>query len=291
MQEIANMYTGATSCGSERGPADPLQGASFDQPVISQAASQAASQGVFSTMMAASKHSSKPVAPSSSSIPASTEDICCRTQEEQLLARIFASQASSSAVAVVPLGSNSQPRRACSTSAQPVSPSRSLWACAGHSDPPGCRLQERVQKRKAEAATQAEVVKQQRAEQLRVQQCKKITVPDVSMQSSHSEAQQTALAGLSTVGDVDRFSNSRCSAEAADCIVLTSSPGNTHNMPSEGRCTSSQCFQPVVQHASAQTMDPMKRMRLQALQQELKAARQTVADLERMIKAEELVST
>ena len=292
-----HVNTGATSCGLEPGLVEPSQAASvLSQPVISQSTSQAANQGVFSTMMAASKYKSKPVALSSSGNPASAEDTCCRSQEEQLLARIFASQASSSAVAVVLSGSSSQRLRACSTQAQPVSPSCSLWACAGRSDPPGCRLQERVQKRKAEAAMQAEVVKQQRAEQQRAEQQRaeqqrfqqSNNTPDVALQSSQSDMQRTALCELSKDDDVSRCSKSTSSAEAADCTVLTSPPGNTDNNSNEGRCMSSQPVQPALQQAYTQTMDPMKRMRLQALQQELKAAKQTVADLELMIKAEEL---
>ena len=296
MQVIVNMYAGATpTCGMEQGLVDPSQGASIlSQPVVSQPASQAASQGVFSTMMAASKDKSKPAALSSSGIPASSsslppaEDTCCRSQEEQLLARVFASQASSSAAAVVLSGLSSQGLRAGSTQAQIMSPSRCLWGCAGRSDPPGCRLQERVQKRKAQAALQAEVVKQQRAEQLRLQQC---TAPDVALLSSQCEAQRSASHDLSTVDDVDRFSASRCSAEAADCIVLTSPHEHACDQSSTGRCMSSQPSQYVLQLASARSLDPVKRMRLQALQQELKAARQTVADLERMITAEALSSS
>ena len=132
---------------------------------------------------------------------------------------------------------------------------------------------------------QAEVVKQQRAEQPRLQQC---SAPDVARPSSQSEAQHTALHELSILDDVDRCSKSRCSAEAAECIVLTSPHEHAHEKSSEGRCLSSQPSQYVSQQTSIQTMDPAKRMRLQALQQELEAARQTVADLERMIKAEEL---
>ena len=279
MPVIANMYAGPFI--PERGPVETSQGLSaLSQPAISQPASQAASQGVFSTMMAASKQKSKPVAPSSMGIPA--EDTSCRSQEEQLLARIFASQAPPSSAAVVL--SSSQRLRACSTQAQPVSPSGSLWACAGGSNPPGCRLQERVQKRKAEAAMQAEVVKQRRAEQLQVQQC---NAPDAALLASQSEGQHTALHEVSAVDDVDRCSKARCSAEAADCIVLTSPYQYAHETSREGRCLS-QPSQHVSQEISARTMDPVKRMRLQALQQELKAARQTVADLERMIKAEEL---
>ena len=286
MHVIANMYAGVGPCRLGRGLVDPLQNASaHSQPVSSSPACQAASQGVFSTMMAASKQKSKTVAPSSSDIPASADDTWCRSQEEQLLARIFASQASPSAAAVVL--SSSQRLRACSTEAQPGSLSRSLWACAGRSDPPGCRLQERVQKRKAEAAMQAEVVKQQRAEQLRLQQC---NLSDVTLLASQSEAQHTALCDLSTTAadEIDSFSKSRCSAEAADCTVLTSPHEHAHGKSVEGRCLSSQLSQHVSQQTSARTMDPVKRMRLQALQQELKAARQTVADLERMIQAEEL---
>lgn len=237
-------------------------------------------------MMAASKHKSKPAAPTASGLPLSAEDTCCsRSLEEGLLARIFASRASSSAaVAVVLPGPGSQGLRAGCSQAQPVSPSRSLWACAGRDDPPGCQLQSRVQKRKADAVMQAEVVKQQRAQQLRLQ------APDVSLASSQSEPHHSALCepSIVAVDGVDSFSKSGASAEAADCIVLTSPHDCAHGKSSEGRCLSSQPSQSVSQRASAQTMDPVKRMRLQALQQELKAARQTVVDLERMIKAEEL---
>lgn len=268
---------GATSCGLEQGLVDPSKGASVVlQPAISQSASQAASQGVFSTMMAASKQKSKPAAPVASVTPASAVlavDICCRTREEGLLARVFAPPATSLAARVVLSGPCSQRLKEASSQAQPVSPSRSLWVYAGRSDPPGCQLQERVQKRKAEAAMQAEVVKQQRAEQ-------PCNAPDVSLPSS-----QSALHVPSSV-DNDQFG--KCSAEAADCIALISPHENAHDKSSEGRCMSSQPSQPVVQQASVRTMDPVRRMRLDALQQELRAARQTVCDLERMIEAEEL---
>ena len=283
-------YAGIAPCALQQGPVDPSQCASvISHPAISQPASQAAaSQGVFSTMMAASKHKSKSAAPAVWSVPPPAEDTCCsRSQEEGLLARIFASQASSSAGAVILSAPRSQGLRAGCSQAQPVSPSRSLWACAGRDDPPECQLHSRVQKRKAEAVMQAEVVKQQHAQQLRLQHCK---APDVSLASSQSELHPTALCEPCTVAvdDVDSLSKSRCSAEAADCIMVTSPHECAPEKLSEGRCLSSQPSQSVSQRASAQTMDPVKRMRLQALQQELKAARQTVADLERMIKAEEL---
>ena len=267
-----NVCAGATSCGLEQGLVDPSKGAS----VVLQPASQAASQGVFSTMMAASKQKSKPAAPVASVTPApavSAVDICCRTREEGLLARVFAPPATSSAARVVLSVPCSHRLKEASSQAQPVSPSRSLWVYAGRSDPPGCQLQKRVQKRKAEAAMQAEVVKQQRAEQ-------PCNAPDVSLPSS-----QSALHVPSSV-DNDQFGN--CSAEAADCIALISPHENAHDKSSEGRCMSSQPSQPVAQQASVRTMDPVRRMRLDALQQELRAARQTVCDLERMIKAEEL---
>lgn len=86
----------------------------------------------------------------------------------------------------------------------------------------------------------------------------------------------------------ERLTKSECSAEAADCTILEPVQVDAYDNLNDGRGTSSQPAQCVLQQTSARTMDPVKRMRLQALQQELKAAKQTVADLERMIKAEEL---
>lgn len=247
------------------------------QPLASQPASQAGSQGVFSTMMAASKQKSKGAALSASDATALMAS-CCRSQEEALLARVFASVLPPAA----PSGVNTQRLQEGCSQAQCVSPRRSLWVCAGRSDPPGCRLQERVQKRKAEAAMQAEAVKKQHAQQMH--QC---SAPE-QLPSCHAEVQHVSLLEPCSMDNPERLPHPGSSAEAADCIILDSVQDDACGKLIEGKCMLSQPAQCVLQQASARTMDPVKRMRLQALQQELKAARQTVTDLERMIKAEEL---
>ena len=267
------------------GLAETSQGAlAMIQPVESQPASQAASQGVFDTMMAASKQKkSKGPAPLASGITALAQS-CCRSQEEALLARIFASQAAAVTPLATAAGLCAQRLAEGCSQAQCVSPRRSLWVCAGRSDPPGCRLQERVQKRKAEAAAQAEVVRKQQVEQ-RMQKC---NAPSQLLPSGRAEVQRIASQELCSMDSLERLSKSGCSAEAAEGTTLASCQDDAHEKSSEGRCMPSQPAQSVSQQASARTMDPVKRMRLQALQQELTAARQTVADLERMIKAEEM---
>ena len=73
----------------------------------------------------------------------------------------------------------------------------------------------------------------------------------------------------------------------ADCIILTSSSDTVHANHTDvfpSVSLTPQVDVSVSQPMTTQTMDPMKRMQLQALQQELTAAKQTVADLERMIR-------
>lgn len=279
------MPAGATSSAVEAGLAEPPQSASVvTQPVASQPASQAASQGVFDTMMAASKQKSKGPAASASGPTASTSS-CGRSHEQALLARVFASQAA----AVLPpavLSSLCVQRIAeGSSQARCVSPTRSLWVCAGRSDPPACRLQDRVKKRKTEAAVQAEVLKKQHVEQ----QTQQYGVPEQSSASSLADVQHTAFCEPCSLYTQDRVGKSGCSAEATERTVLASVQDDVHDKANQGTCMlSQQPAQPVLQQASTRTVEPMKRMRLQALQQELTAARQTVADLERMIKVESL---
>lgn len=287
-QNNSNYPAGAAAASLCGNPGEP----STSQPAaaMSQMASQAASQGVFSSMMAASKVKSRPTAASatgSAVVVVSTISTCCRSQEELLLDRIFAGPADSLTKSVLVSQSCSQGLRSGSSEAQAVSVSQSLWSRASCSKPPDCCLQERVQKRKANAAMEAEKVKKQRHEQQQAEQQQHAS--DAALSSDSTGVHGAAADHLSTQMP-QRSRATAGSADQEDCILLMSS-GITADAKSNDRCMLSQSSQAASQvvQPSARSMDLMKRMRLQALEQELKAARQTVLDLERMIKAEELI--
>ena len=245
--------------------------------------SSAASQGVFMTMMAASRQKAVPTT-SAADIASSIAlaQTFSRSQEEALLERIFTNPlATPSAPLLGPV--NSSQRLADGPSqAKAVGVCESLWTRAACCDPPECQLHERVQKRKAEAEMQRQLLKRQSLEQ---QHAAADAVP-------LSRASQQSL--RCTNADVSTSHSSRHPAhpgpDNADCIILTSSSDTMHAHLTDFLPSASQVphvnvsvSQPVT--SSTQTIDPMKRMQLQALQQELTAAKQTVADLERMIRA------
>lgn len=244
--------------------------------------SSAASQGVFMTMMAASRQKAAPPALADATAMVPVTQTFCRHQEEALLDRIFSNScASASAPPVALTMPTSQRLIEALNQVKAVSMSDSLWTCAARCDPPECRLPERVLKRKAETEVHKQMVRRQALEQR--------VASDAAVPSSKAHAHQSqkydvgvhATQSSSTI--INHFDN------LADCIVLTSPVSAVHADRTKPTCAVSQRVECAVAHNSpAQTMDPIKRMRLQALQQELEAAKATVANLERMIKAEEL---
>ncbi len=235
------------------------------------------------TMMAASRQKG-PLAAAADPDATSSEPIthvCSRSQEEALLDRIFSNSGATSSGPVVFSAQSSQWHGGGLSQAKAVRVSESLWTHTACCDPPGCQLQERVHKRKAEAELQKQMVKEQALEQRQI--ASQAAATSCSSQAQGSQSRDAACA--------NKFESSciigNAGGDYADCIVLTSPSRAVH---AHRTCTVSQPASvevAVSQTASAQTLDPMKRMRLQALEQELKAAKQTVADLERMIKAVE----
>ena len=278
---VASGAPAASLCGNSGEP-------STSQPAsaMGQAASQAASQGVFSTMMAASKVKPKPVvtsAASSAVTAVSAVSTCCRSKEEILLDTIFSSPAGSLARSTAFTQPCSHRLASGSSEAQAVSVSKSLWSCASCSEPPGCQLQERVQRRKANAAMEAERVKKQRIDVQQLQHASDVSLPSISI------GVHDAAADHPNVQMLRRPTTLAGTADQDDCMLLSSPDAAVQAKPND-RCMLSQSLQAPAQavQSSARTMDQMKSMRLQALEQELQAARQTVLDLERMIKSEEL---
>ena len=162
----------------------------------------------------------------------------------------------------------------CCSAATAVQADASLWKQAGADQPPHCTLEDRVQKRKAE-----QLVAQEQARQEAVaRQC---TAAEAMLRSC--EAAELSASGQEAA-DRALLESQSCSSSAHQpaCINLTMSPA---------RDTQKGLVYPVSTEPNAvaavnglhSVKDPMKRIRLLALQQELKAARQTVADLERMI--------
>jgi len=97
------------------------------------------------------------------------------------------------------------------------------------------------------------------------------------------QSQRPNAAGVDTFQTSGHATSSTRSGDT-DCIIVTSPSVPVHDQTT-ARMSQSMgddvCVPPSV---DVQTMGLMKRMQWQALQQELKAARQTVADLERMIR-------
>ena len=158
--------------------------------------------------------------------------------------------------------------------AKRVGVAEAVWTSASLSEPPGCHLPQRVQKRKAEADLQRQKAKQQALQQQRVA-ANAVLVPNADPapeeKKSNSSKENSAIAHSTGVHD-------------SDCIVLDSPVAAVCKDKSTSNCSQAHILEPQI----SQTTDPMKRMRLQALQQELVAAKQTVVDLERMIRNEQL---
>ncbi|DBA72598.1 TPA: hypothetical protein ACH3X2_010350 [Trebouxia sp. C0005] len=164
--------------------------------------------------------------------------------------------------------------------AQAIRVSESLWARAACSDPPECQLQDRVQKRKADAEMHRQMVKRQSLEQ---QHAATDAVQPSSILNSAHQSQMPDAASIDILQTSGQATSSTPSGDI-DCIIVTSPSIPMHDQTTakvSKRMGDDVCVPPSV---NVQTMDPMKRMQWQALQQELKAARQTVADLERMIR-------
>ena len=105
-----------------------------------------------------------------------------------------------------------------------------------------------------------------------------VLASSISNVAHHSQRPDAASA------DTFQTSTNSTPSDGTDCIIVTTSSIPVHDQ-TKARVSQSMgddaCVPPSV---DVQTMDPMNRMQWQALQQELKAARQTVADLERMIR-------
>ena len=238
--------------------------------------SSAASQGVFMTMMAASRSKRVPTVTADPTPSVPPTQSFSRSQEEALLERVFTTSLAASSVPVIGPAHCSQRQPDSLSQAQAVRVSESLWARAACSNPPECQLQDRVQKRKADAETHRQMVKRQSLEQQHA-------AADAVLASSTSHvAHQSQRADAASVDTFQTSTSSTFSGDT-DCIIVTT-PIPVHDQTTARVLQSTGddvCVPPSV---DVQTMDPMKRMQWQALQQELKAARQTVADLERMIR-------
>lgn len=257
-----------------------------DQPFTSteeEVPSSAASQGVFMTMMAAaSRHKAGPAtsAPDNApSVPAA--HTFSRSQEEALLERIFTHPLATPSVPLLGPVKSSQRLTDGPSQAKAVDVAESLWTRAACCDPPECQLHGRVQKRKAEAERQQQLLKRQSQEPQHA-------AADAVPPSRNSQAQQSMRCTNADVSTCHSHAAHPGPDDDADCIILTSSSQTVHANLTDALPSASQTPHvdvSVSQPVTTQTMDPMKRMQLQALQQELMAAKQTVADLERMIRA------
>lgn len=243
--------------------------------------SSAASQGVFMTMMAASRHKAAPATSAANNAPSvPVAQTFSRSQEEALLERIFTNPLATPSAPLLGPVKSSQRLTDGPSQAKAVGVDESMWTRAGSCDPPECQLHGRMQKRKAEAEMQRQLLKRQSQEQ---QHAAADAVP-------LSRASQQSL--RCTNAEVSTSQSSSHAAhpgpDDADCIILTSSSDTVHAGLTDALPSASQTPHvdvSVSQPMTTQTMNPMKRMQLQALQQELMAAKQTVADLERMIRA------
>ncbi|KAL0037306.1 hypothetical protein WJX79_000689 [Trebouxia sp. C0005] len=125
----------------------------------------AASHGVFMTMMAASRSKSVPTATVDPNPSVPPTQAFSRGQEEALLERVFMTSVAASSVPAIGPAYSPQRQPDSLSQAQAIRVSESLWARAACSDPPECQLQDRVQKRKADAEMHRQMVKRQSLEQ------------------------------------------------------------------------------------------------------------------------------
>lgn len=243
-------------------------------------ASSAASQGVFMTMMAASRSKGVPTATADPTPSVSPTQAFSRSQEEALLERVFITSLAASSGPVIGPAHSSQRQTDSVSQAKAIRVSESLWARAACCDPPECQLKDRVHKRKADAEMHRQMVKRQSLEQ---QHAATDAVLPSSISHVAHQSQRLNAAGVDTFQTSGHATSSTRSGDT-DCIIVTSPSVPVHDQTT-ARMSQSMgddvCVPPSV---DVQTMGLMKRMQWQALQQELKAARQTVADLERMIR-------
>lgn len=251
-----------------------------DPAVLLQAKSNksATAEGVFSTMMTASRQSSKHLPasqPSSSKVaPADALQTFSRQTEQLLLDKVFTDVVCTTLSPPVQLHQfGSSAAAGCCSEATAVQADASLWKQAGADQPPHCTLEERVQKRKAE-----QLVAQEQARQ-----------EAVARQCSAAEAmlRSCEVTGFSQSGhdaaDGVMLESQSCSSSGLQiaCINLALSPAQVTQK--SVACPVSTEAGAAAVNTTQSVKDPMKRIQLLALQQELNAARQTVADLERMI--------
>ena len=237
----------------------------------------AAAEGVFSTMMTASRQSSKLPAsqPASGTTPSADQpQTFSRQSEQKLLDSIFSdvdcTATSAQACPQLPSLSTS---RSCCTDVVAVHAEQSLWRSASLGEPPHCSLEIRVQKRKAEQQVAQEKAKQDAI----AQQC---MAAEAMLRSCETAEPSQMLDDPAGKGSLESQS---CTSSETACINLVLSPahGSHAVVPQPAHVPAKACA--ATMNGLHHVKDPMKRIRLMALQQELKAARQTVADLERMI--------
>ena len=230
-------------------------------------------------MMAASRSKSFPTATAEPNPSVLPTHAFCRSQEEVLLKRVFFTSLAAASAPVIGPAYSSQRQPDSLSQAQAIRVSESLWARAACSDPPECRLQDRVHKRKADAEMHRQMVKRQSLEQHTVTDA----VLPLSTSNAAHQSQRPKAASVDTFQTSVLATSSTPSGDT-DCIIVTSPSVPVHDQTTAKMFQSmgdDVCVPPSV---DVQTIDPMKRMQWQALQQELKAARQTVADLERIIR-------
>lgn len=243
-------------------------------------AKSAAAEGVFSTMMTASRQSSRQQSASqpqaSTAASSDTHQTFSRHSEQMLLDRVFSDVLDTSASAPAQLqsfGFGAASR--CCSEATAVEGEASLWKQASQDEPPHCTLEDRVQKRKAAQ----HIAQEQARKEAIAQQC----IAAEAMLKSCETAEPSGSVNKAVDKQLCSLRNCPESGGQSMCIDLVSSPGEKSQ---EGAT----CSQQLPAAACAAVLsklqdvnDPMKRIRLLALQQELKAAKQTVSDLERMI--------
>lgn len=225
-------------------------------------------EGVFSTMMTASRQACKPAAASCGSThSAVTSETFSRASEQALLNRAFSPvDTAASLPPHLPRSKQvveSHWSMVATAVATAVDHAQSLWKRASQQSPPACTLQQRVLKRKAQQA----IVQEQARQTALVQQCAAAEAMLGPCEEEQSQAPCQGLSGCQHCTGLQR---------PPACIDLALSPGQDTRLGSVSAHSQKQA-------GSQQTFDPMKRVRLLALRQELKAAKQTVTDLERMI--------
>ena len=238
-------------------------------------------EGVFGTMMTASRQASKPAAAACSSAHFNdTSETFSRASEQALLSRAF-SHVLTPASQYVQLPKSGQAKRTdwsvvATAVATAVDHAQSLWKRVSQHSPPACTLQQRVHKRKAQQA----IVQEQARQDALVQQC----AAAEAMLGACDDAEQSQAPcqgpGQGLSGPQPCTGPCTGLQPPPACINLVLSPEQNSQLCCVGAHSQKRA---VLSTGSQQSHDPMKRVRLLALRQELKAAKQTVTDLERMI--------